>query len=335
MKPLVSILIPAFNSETWIAETLKSAIEQTWERKEIIVVDDGSSDQTLTIVKRFASKGVSIATQANQGAAAARNKAFSLSQGDYIQWLDADDLLAPDKIARQMAVAERHDNERLLLSSAWGTFLYRPEKVVFVPSTLWDNLSPIEWLLRKLEHGHYMQTGTWLVSRVLTQAAGPWDARLSFDDDGEYFCRVLLKSEGTRFVPEARVLYRMSGVSSLSYIGRSNRKLDSLSLSIPLHIACIRSLEESERVRHACLKYLQKWFMYFYPERADIIRQMEQIATTLGGQLVVTPLSWKYNWMRPIVGWRIAKRAQMQLPQYKWAMIRAWEKVSARFTSEP
>jgi glycosyltransferase involved in cell wall biosynthesis len=99
MKPLVSILIPANNVESWIADTIRSAIGQTWPRKEIVVVDDGSSDQTLAIARKFASTSVAIVSQPNQGASAARNHAFSLSQGDYIQWLDADDLLAPGKIA--------------------------------------------------------------------------------------------------------------------------------------------------------------------------------------------------------------------------------------------
>src|SRR5438132_2627679 len=102
MQPLVSILIPAFNAERWIADTIESALGQTWQRKEIIVIDDGSTDQTLAIARQFACKAVSVTTQLNQGAAAARNKALSLSQGEYIQWLDSDDLLAPDKIAKQM-----------------------------------------------------------------------------------------------------------------------------------------------------------------------------------------------------------------------------------------
>ena len=70
----------------------------------------------------------------------------------------------------------------------------------------------------------YMQTASWLVSRELAEAAGPWDTRLLGDDDGEYFCRVLLASDGVRFVPEAKVYYRTSGTSSLSYIGNSDKK---------------------------------------------------------------------------------------------------------------
>ena len=98
MKPLVSILIPAYNAERWIAETIQSALDQTSARKEIIVVDDGSSDQTLKIARRFACKTVSVVSQQNRGASATRNHALALSKGEYIQWLDADDLLGPTKI---------------------------------------------------------------------------------------------------------------------------------------------------------------------------------------------------------------------------------------------
>src|SRR5271166_3415205 len=137
MKPLVSILIPAFNAEAWVADTIKSAIAQTWPRKEIIVVDDGSTDQTLAVARHFESKNVAVVTQKNQGAAAARNHAYSLSQGDYIQWLDADDLLSADKIAKQTALLERFQDSRALLSSGWGHFLYRTDRAKFSPTPLW------------------------------------------------------------------------------------------------------------------------------------------------------------------------------------------------------
>src|SRR6266436_3094234 len=147
MKPLVSILIPAYNAEPWLAETIGSALGQTWPNKEIVVVDDGSRDRTLSIARQFASKCVSVVTQENQGASAARNRAFELCQGDYIQWLDADDLLWADKIAKQMAAAQECQDKRRLLSSSWGYFMYRPSRARFLPTPLWCDLSPIEWLL--------------------------------------------------------------------------------------------------------------------------------------------------------------------------------------------
>src|SRR5437016_1008248 len=137
MNALVSILVPAYNAEKWIAATIKSALGQTWSNKEIIVVDDGSTDQTVAVARRFESNGVRVITTSNQGAAAARNRAFSLSRGDYIQWLDADDLLSPDKIEKQMQAAEKVGNHRTLLSSGWGYFLYRPFKAKFSSSSLW------------------------------------------------------------------------------------------------------------------------------------------------------------------------------------------------------
>jgi glycosyltransferase involved in cell wall biosynthesis len=324
MKSLVSILIPAFNAQDWISDTLRSAIAQTWERKEIIVVDDGSTDQTLAVARQFESDFLRVVTQKNQGAAAARNAAFSLSRGDYIQWLDADDLLSPNKITSQINYALSHGaGRRALLSCAWGHFIHSLQRAQFVPTPLWCDLSPLEWLLRKMEHNVFMQTATWLVSRELTEAAGPWSTELLVDDDGEYFCRVLLASTGTWFVPSARVYYRRSGSSSLSYVGRSDRKMEALFLSLQLHIGYLRSLEDNARVRAACAKLLQYSLVFFYPERPDIVDRAKQLAVELGGRLTVPALSWKYAWIQKAFGWPLARRAQILMPRYKWSFIRS------------
>ena len=319
--PLVSILIPAYNAEHWLSDTLESAVNQTWPNKEIIVVDDGSKDGTCSIAEQFSRRGVRLERQANQGAAAARNKAFSICSGEYIQWLDADDLLAPDKIETQMKAAQECESGRTLLSGAWARFIYRPTKARFVPSSLWSDLKPAEWLLRKLEENLYMQTGSWLVSRELTEAAGPWDTRLLGDDDGEYFCRVLLASSGTRFVSKAKIYYRVSGAASLSYIGSSSRKLEAQFLSSKLHIKYLRSLSDDPRARAACLAYLQRYLPYFYPERPDIVAEANQIAAGLGGRLEVPRLSWKYAWIQKIFGWEAAKKSQLYYNRAKSALI--------------
>lgn len=345
MKPLVSILMPAYNAGPWIADAIKSALQQTWERKEIIIVDDGSKDQTLSIARQFASKSTTVVTQPNQGASAARNKALSICQGDYIQWLDADDLLAPDKIARQMKAAEQCQSMRTLFSGSWGQFLYRPSKAKFSPTPLWCDLSPAEWLLRKMCQNLHMQTDSWLVSRELTEAAGPWDTRLWRDNDGEYFCRVILSSDGIRFIPEARSYYRSSGCNSISHIGHSNQKLESLSLSIQLHISYLRSLEDSEKIRRSCVKYLQTWLDSFYPERPDIVSQLEELAASLGSHLEAPKLSWKYAWIQKGLGWTVAKQVQSGATGCKANLLRSWDKamhcltrgssMAAPYQSEP
>jgi glycosyltransferase involved in cell wall biosynthesis len=316
-SPLVSILIPAYNAEDWIAETLRSAITQTWERKEIIVVDDGSTDQTLAIARQFESDCVRVVTQKNQGAAAARNHALSLSRGDYIQWLDADDLLAPDKVARQMAVLDQ-GTDRTLLSSGFGKFLYRWRHAEFSPTGLWNDLPPGEWLLRKMGDNLYMQTATWLVSRELSAEAGPWDTRMLSDDDGEYFCRVLLKSDGVRFVPEAKMYYRGFGYDSLAYVGTSAKKREALWLSMQLHIGYLRSLRDDQESRSACQAYLQRNLIHFYPDMPDIVKQAQDLATDLGGTLCPPQLASKYFLVKAIFGWHAAKNVAISLRRVRW-----------------
>ncbi len=335
MKPLVSILIPAYNAEKWIADTLRSAIAQSWQRKEIIVVDDGSSDQTRAVALQFESNHVRVVTQKNKGAAAARNLAFSLSQGDFIQWLDADDLISRDKITKQMQVFDRIGSKKTLLSSAWGRFFYRYGRAKFKPSALWCDLNTTEWLLRKMEQNLHMQTATWLTSRELAEAAGPWNTQLLGDDDGEYFCRVLLQSDGVRFVPEARVYYRAAGASSLSYIGLSDRKMDAQMISMKSHISYLRSLEDSPRARAASIQYLQNWLVFFYPNRLDLVMEAEQMARELGGKLEPPQLSWKYSWIKALFGWAPAKRAQVFFPRVRWSAVRSCDKMLSKVNNEP
>lgn len=325
-EPLVSILIPAYNAEKWITDTIRSALAQTWNPKEIIVVNDGSADRTLEFARQFEQESVLVISQEHQGASAARNNAFKNCRGDYIQWLDADDLLAPAKIAKQMEVVCECADNRMLFSAPWGQFFYRPERAKFTPSALWCDLSRPEFLIRKMGQNVFMQTSTWLVSRELTEAAGPWNTSISLDDDGEYYCRVLLASNGIRFVPEANVYYRSVGIYSLGRDTRSDRTLEGLWRSMQYHIWCLRSLEDSERTRAACLTYMQNRMTDYYPRRLDIVAQMQKVAEDLGGHLQVPQLSWKYSWIKSLFGWRCAQQARLFLPHLKWSMARFWDK---------
>jgi glycosyltransferase involved in cell wall biosynthesis len=300
--PLVSILIPAHNMVEFIVATLRSAVAQTWPRKEVIVVDDGSIDRTAYLAQRFASKTVKVVSTENQGLSAAVNYAFQLCQGEFIQELDADDCLAPDKIERQLAALRDGDGKRILLSSPWAHFYYRTRCARFVRNSLWHDLSPVEWLFRKMNENLHMQNATWLVSRELAEAAGPWDVTLSYDQDGEYFSRVLLASEGTRFVPEAKVFYRLRGLGRVSHIGSSDAKKESLLRSLKVHVKRIRSLEESDRVRKACLAYLQTWFAAFYFDAPHLVAELQNLAADLQGRLEEPMMSWKYAWVRAAFG---------------------------------
>src|SRR5262245_18196033 len=100
--PKVSVLIPCYNAERYIGATLEYVFGQSWPVIEVIVVDDGSDDGSVSEVQKFRSAGVMLVSQANRGASAARNRAYQISSGAFIQFLDADDIIQSDKIERQM-----------------------------------------------------------------------------------------------------------------------------------------------------------------------------------------------------------------------------------------
>jgi hypothetical protein len=229
-----------------------------------------------------------------------------------------------------MAVLNGIGNNRVLVSSEFGKFLHQWQRAEFVASELWDDLSPTEWLLRKMGDNLYMQTATWLVSRALTEASGPWDTRMLSDDDGEYFCRVLLNCDSTRFVPGAKVYYRGFRSNSLAYVGKSNKKRDALWISMKLHVGYLRSLEDSPRTRKASLAYLQRNLINFYPERADIVKEVEELATELGGKLQPPHLSWKYSWIRAAFGWKAAKNTALEMRKIRWSLEESLDRLAFR-----
>lgn len=326
MKQLVSILIPAFNAEKWIGACIESALAQTWSKKEIIVVDDGSKDLTLKVAKTYEASNVYVSTQNNRGASAARNHALSLAQGDYIQWLDADDLLASDKIARQMEDAEPGDRTRVLLSGSWGRFYFHPKRTRFLPDSLWQDLTPTEWMFLKLDENLWMAIESWLVSRKLSELTGAWDESLHRDDDGEYFSRAISHSQIIRFVPESRVFCRRGNVGVSSSRSLDDRKLDSQMTSLRLHIQRLRAMEDSGRTRDAGLKLLNRWAHVFYPERMDIYQEMKAMAVELGGDIQLPKPRWKYRWIQKIFGWQAAKNTQrmMSTIRSKARMAQEW-----------
>jgi glycosyltransferase involved in cell wall biosynthesis len=306
MPELVSILIPAYNAEPWIEQTLRSALNQTWPRTEIIVVDDGSKDATLKVARSLENRSLKVVSQPNAGAPAARNRALKEAQGAFIQWLDADDLLDPDKITLQMKVAAEVGN-RFLLSCPFGTFYYRPEKARFTKTSLWCDLTPTEYMLTRFRDNVCFQTDAWLVSRELSETAGPWTDHGSPDDDGEYFCRIAAKSGGVKFVEGARSYYRVGDVGSLS------RRSSELALTALLgsKVKCIRyllTLEDSARTRRACIQLLQDWLPHFYPEWPALVDQARELARELGGELSTPKVMWKYRPVEWLFGYQTANR---------------------------
>jgi glycosyltransferase involved in cell wall biosynthesis len=101
-KYLISCIVPVYNGEQYLAEALDSILAQTYRPLEIVVVDDGSTDGTATVVSSYGSQ-IQYVKQGNAGPATARNRGLNIARGDYVAFLDADDLWCPQKMERQMA----------------------------------------------------------------------------------------------------------------------------------------------------------------------------------------------------------------------------------------
>ena len=109
MKPLVSIIIPAYNVEKYVQEAIDSALSQIYKDIEIIVVDDGSTDNTKKVLNPYIKKGqIHYIYQENKGLSSARNTGIRAAKGGYIAFLDSDDLFLPEKMQRQVDFLEKH-----------------------------------------------------------------------------------------------------------------------------------------------------------------------------------------------------------------------------------
>ncbi len=312
---LVSIIVPCYNSAPWLAATLESALAQDWPRLEIIVVDDGSRDDGLTIARRFEGRGVRVVTQTNRGAAAARNEGLRHATGEYIQFLDADDLLAPDKISRQMAVIATKPRGTVA-SAAWARFHGDPVSGTFSAEPAWrDFPDPVDFFILHYNEGWMMPPISWLIPRAVCDRAGPWDERLSLNDDGEYFCRALLASAGIAFCSDARCYYRSGLPASLSR--RTDPKaLRSLELSIELNSATLLRQAPRPAVRAALANAWQKLAYDLYPDLPAASAAAGRRARELGGATRPWEAGGRLKLLARVLGWRGAKRIQRTFGRY-------------------
>lgn len=334
MTPLVSILIPAYNAERFIEETIESAIGQTYSRVEVILVNDGSTDRTLQLASRYQSPSFKVVEQSNAGGPAARNTALRHAQGDYFQWLDHDDVLHPRKVAEQMQLAGRLDDDRILFSSKSGTFFYRPEKARFSPNGLWKDLTPRDYFFEKFGQDKWLQTSAWLVSRRISESAGPWWENRSADDDGEYFCRVVKACGAIRFVPEAESYWRVANPLSFSNSrSRSRAAMEALLASTFRCIEHFLDFEDSAASRAACVTFLKNRLIYFYPEQPELLERIYMRARELGGSLSEPPLLWQYDLLNRLFGWRTARAANNFIPAFKTGLLSSWDKFMCRRAS--
>lgn len=201
MTPLVTIGIPCFNAERWIGAAVQSALDQTWPAKEVIVVDDGSTDGSLAVLEKFGDAILSICAE-HRGGNHARNLILKNARGTWVQYLDADDYLEPPKIARQLAESDGGTNADVIYSPTW---MEDSRQHTRLPSPLDSRLDLFaQWLAWELP-----QTGGALWRKTALDALGGWKEGQPCCQEHELYLRALQAGQRFRYAPTPHAVYRL------------------------------------------------------------------------------------------------------------------------------
>jgi GT2 family glycosyltransferase len=212
LPDLVSILIPCHNAERWIRDAIESALGQDYPYHEVIVFDDGSTDNSLEIIRSFGTN-IRWQTGSNRGGNAARNRLLELAQGEWLQYLDGDDYLFRDKISRQMEFLRNCPKQPDLIfgpitSESWAhnhcqrEFLPIPE-----PHDLWVLLA--SWQLP--------QTGAVLWRKDAIIDVGGWKADQPCCQEHELYFRLIKAGKRFLYCPASGAVYRQWSTSTVSH----------------------------------------------------------------------------------------------------------------------
>lgn len=311
--PLVSVLIAAYNAEPWLAETLDSALAQTHRPLEIVVVDDGSTDGTLAVARRYEATHpdvIRVVAQENLGACAARNRALAEAQGDFIQYLDADDVLHPEKIERQLRRLDR-EPQGTVATGPWVRFagdVAAADHGWAAPD--WRDYEPAtDWLIQSWNGRGTIAAFSWLVPRAIVEAAGPWNEQLLRNQDGEYFARVVVRARKIAFCDGAWGYYRASGPQSVS-ARKSEAALRSLFEGTVLCEQTLLGHLDTAETRRACAGLWQQFLFTAYPCVPDLTREAERRVALYGGMYRKPSVSRLFVPVRDLLGWKPALHLQ-------------------------
>ena len=278
---LVSVIIPCYNAAPYISETIDSILSQTYTNWECIIVDDHSTDDSVEIIQQYCINyplKIKRYTNPRKGACAARNYGFEKSNGDFIQYLDADDLISTNKLELQLKIYSQFGNT-IITYCRWGRFYKSISNVSWVKQTIDKNYdNPIDWLIDIWNGKGMVAQHAWLTPRHIIEKVGKWDESLLINQDGEFFCRVLLNAREIKFCKEAEVYYR-SGISeSVSNINRDSReKAESLLQSHLSYLQQVNPFIHEKKVQKAIEQLWGSFFYRFWHLYPDLCAHAENI----------------------------------------------------------
>jgi len=312
-KSLISIIVPVYNAEKYISETLNSILCQTHKPIEIICINDGSTDNSLAILKEY-SDWIIVLNQSNKGASVSRNTGLKVASGDYIKFWDADDLMNKMHIEAQYEAVK--DYPGYIASCKWGRFYDDDYKsTLFKPESVWKNLHSINWIeLALKQKGDMASSWLWLIPRDIITKSGGWNEGLSLNDDFEFSMRLLSKAKGVKFAQDAITYYRSGNNLSLAS-SNSHKSYKKALKSTELGTNHILQMDSSNKMKTLCANRYQEWVYRMYPDHLDLVKYAEEKIKNLGGSTKKMEGGTVFQSLRHIFGWKLAKR--LQLTMYK------------------
>ena len=299
--------MPAYNAGKYIGEAIKSILNQSYKNWELVIVNDGSTDDTLAAIETIKDDRIKVTTQENKGQCAAANKAFSLSTGTLIKFMDADDLISPDFIENQVKVLQGKNGA--IATASWGRF-YNDDLDTFklVKNKIRRDTKPVEWFVESMQNEDVMlQCALWLIPRDILNRSGLWDEKLSLINDFEFFIRVLLYASQIIFTDNAILYYRSNVENSLSGT-KSRKSAESAYNSINKGTLHLLSRENSVRIKKISANSFQQFVYEFYPSQPDLVNNAEKRIKDLGGSGVAFPAGGYTKIASKLIGWKLTKR---------------------------
>lgn len=311
-KPLVSIIMPCFNAAKYISTAIKSVIDQTLKPWELILINDGSTDDTEAEILKFTDPRIHYYKQENKGQCAASNLGIEKATGDYIKFFDADDIMNPEHLEAQLI---RLDGSKSNIAScAWGAFYDgNPASAVFESESVWKDMETLDWLKASLTQKYDMLGAwLWLIPKEILQKAGGWNEHLSLSNDFEFSIRLLLNAEKVLFTPEAKMYYRLGLTEALSQ-NYSKDKLEAAIHSTDLGCQYLVSAEDSREMRLLCANRYQEWMYRVYPKYPEIVRSLEEKIKRLGGSTRKMDGGKVARVLTTFLGWKNTKSLHLKL----------------------
>ncbi|MEO0517164.1 MAG: glycosyltransferase [Cyanobacteria bacterium P01_A01_bin.116] len=217
----ISVIIPNYNRASVVGATIQNMLNQTLPPKEIIVVDDGSIDNSVEVIRSFGSR-VCLIEQANQGPGAARNRGLEVASGEFIQFMDSDDLSSLNKLEVQMAVLQQTRAD--FAYSPWVRTAIKGKQLCFRSPVLQGEALPVEKTMLEWQLGNWCAIfQSFLFRRSVLDAAGRYRTDMKIAEDGEYLVRILLTGAQPAFTDECLVFYRTDGEDQLTENARTRK----------------------------------------------------------------------------------------------------------------